>query len=110
MRALAASLMVLSAAAVAAPALAASPSPSPSPRGATIAITCPHTPLWTFATGDVPTRAREPDATLGQRFGFVAARTTLDGFTYYETDIPAVEPGLAGTNYWVVSTCASISR
>ncbi len=100
----------------ASPLAAPSPSPQPPVNGAsppphsTITITCPHTPLWTFATGgDSPTRASEPEVALGQRFGLLRTRTTLDSVTYDETNIAAVEPALAGTNYWVLQSCASVS-
>jgi len=92
--------------------LAASPSPSPGAPAhpATIIVTCPSTPLWTFESGaDVPTGVPDPGVTLGQRFGYRGTRTTLAGVIYYQTDIPAVEPGLAGTHYWVEQRCASVS-
>jgi|SRR5579884_118523 len=88
----------------------APPSPHASATAPRLTITCPRTPLWTFATGaDVPSRAREPDVTLGQRFGYLGSRTTLGGIVYDQTDIVAVEPDLLGTHYWVLRSCASRS-
>ncbi len=98
------------------PVAAPSPSPQPAVNGgspaprSSITITCAHTPLWTFATGgDSPTRAPEPGVSLGQRFGYLGTRTTLEGVIYYQTDIAAVEPSLGGTHYWVEQSCASLS-
>jgi hypothetical protein len=103
--------------------LAAAPSPGPgaSPASSaapaaeaarTLSVVCQHTPLWVFASGnDRPSRAAQPEATLGQRFGLVSGpRTTLSGFGFYETDIVAVEPGLAGQHYWLSQACAIPSR
>lgn len=90
--------------------LAAAPSPTPdaSPAARTLSVVCQHTPLWVFASGnDRPSRAAQPEATLGQRFGLVSGpRTTLSGFQFFETDVVAVEPGLAGQHYWLSQVCA----
>jgi hypothetical protein len=107
----------------ASPASAASPvsatspgssaAPAASPAAArTLSVVCQRTPLWVFASGnDRPSRAAQPEATLGQRFGLVSGpRTTLSGFQFYETDIVAVEPGLAGQHYWLSQACAIPSR
>jgi hypothetical protein len=86
--------------------LAAAPAPAP---GATISVVCGRTPLYVFTSGtDRPMRARTPDVTLGQRFGLVSGpRTTLDGFQFYETNIPVVEPGYpANAHYWINRDCA----
>ncbi|MEA2666413.1 MAG: hypothetical protein QOI11_3357 [Candidatus Eremiobacteraeota bacterium] len=97
--------------------LGASPSPAPSaaPSAAvrTLSVVCERTPLWLFNPGnDRPSRAAEPQATLGQRFALVSGpRTTLSGFTFYETDVVVVEPGFPpGTHYWLSQACAIPSR
>lgn len=92
----------------ASPAPGASPAPSASAAARTLSVVCQRTPLWVFAPGnDRPSRAAQPQATLGQRFGLVSGpRSTLSGFQFYETDIAAVEPGLAGQHYWLSQACA----
>lgn len=98
--------------------LAAAPSPGPTTSPApgapaagtrTLSVVCQRTPLWLFNPGnDRPSRAAEPEATLGQRFGLVSGpRSTLTGFDFYETDVPVVEPGFApGSHYWLSQACA----
>jgi hypothetical protein len=88
--------------------LGASPSPAPSAAPlATLMVVCGHTPLYVFLPGaNRPSRTPEPDATIGERFALVSGpRTTLEGFSYYETDIVTIEPGHRG-HYWLSQTCA----
>ncbi len=90
--------------------LAASPSPAPS---ATVTVTCNRTPFYVFLSGtDRPVRARTGDALLGQRFGLVSGpRTTLEGFQFYETNVPVAEPGYApDAHYWLSRDCAIPSK
>jgi hypothetical protein len=84
----------------------ASPAPSAAPL-ATLMVVCGHTPLYVFLPGaNRPSRTPEPDATIGERFALVSGpRTTLEGFSYYETDVVAIEPGHRG-HYWLSQTCA----
>ena len=93
--------------------LAAAPTPAPAPAASaapkTLSVVCQRTPLYVFVSGtDRPTRARTPDATMGQRFGLVSGpRTTLGSFQFYETDIAVVEPGYpANAHYWISRDCA----
>ena len=94
--------------------LAASPSPAPStPPNATVTVTCNRTPFYVFLSGtDRPVRARTGDALLGQRFGLVSGpRTTLEGFQFYETNVPVTEPGYApDAHYWLNRDCAIPSK
>lgn len=103
-------LALLAAAPSPGPAASGSPAPSASPRaGRTLSVVCEHAPLWLFNPGnDRPSRAAEPQALLGQRFGLVGGpRTTLGGFTFYETDVVVVEPGFPpGSHYWLSQACA----
>ena len=96
--------------------LAASPSPLPSASPApsasaaaarTLQVVCERTPLWIFVPGDDrPRRAEVAAATIGQRFALVSGpRTTLEGNSFYETDVVIVEPGLEG-HYWLNQICA----
>jgi hypothetical protein len=65
--------------------------------------------MWLFNPGnDRPSRAAEPEATLGERFGLVSGpRATLSGFGFYETDVVVVEPGFPpGSHYWLSQACA----
>ena len=91
--------------------LAATPSPAPAPSAParTLSVVCARAPLYVFQHGaNRPTRARTPEATLGQRFGLVSGpRTTLDSIQYYETDIVVVEPGYGShAHYWINRDCA----
>jgi hypothetical protein len=93
--------------------LAATPEPNAPSRAATLTVTCQRAHLYVFLSGqDRPQRAREPDVTLGQRFGLVSGpRTTLESRQYYETDIPVVEPGYGqGAHYWVSRDCAAPTK
>ncbi|HYZ16544.1 MAG TPA: hypothetical protein VE591_09095 [Candidatus Acidoferrum sp.] len=90
--------------------LAASPDPS---HATSLTVTCQHAHLYLFLYDqNRPIRAREPDVTLGQRFGLVRGpRTTLEGQQYYETDIPVVEPGYPqGAHYWISRDCVNPTR
>ena len=91
--------------------LAAAPNPSPAPQY--LDVVCRNTPLYVFQSGsDRPMRAPTPDATMGQRFGYVSGpRTTLTGFEFYETNIVVVEPGYGpNAHYWISRDCAIPSR
>jgi hypothetical protein len=93
----------------ASPGPSAAPAASPAAEAArTLSVVCQRAPLWVFVPGsDRPSRAAQPEVTLGQRFGLVSGpRSTLSGFQFYETDIVAVEPGLAGLHYWLSQACA----
>jgi hypothetical protein len=92
---------------------AATPGPSAAQHAATLTVTCQHAHLYVFLPGqDRPVRARQPDVTLGQRFGLVSGpRTTLESRQYYETDIPVVEPGYPqGAHYWVSQDCVAPTK
>ena len=84
-----------------------SPAPSASPAARTLTVMCRYAHLYVFLPdSNRPNRASQQPVTMGQRFGLVSGpRTTLEGFRYYETDIPVVEPGLHG-HYWLSSDCA----
>jgi hypothetical protein len=93
----------------ASPGPSAAPAASPAAEAArTLSVVCQRAPLWVFVPGsDRPSRAAQPEVTLGQRFGLVSGpRSTLSGLQFYETDIVAVEPGLAGLHYWLSQACA----
>ncbi len=94
--------------------IAASPSPAPSSSpAATVTVTCNRTPFYVFLSGtDRPVRARTGEATLGQRFGLVSGpRTTLEGFQFYETNVPVAEPGYPpDAHYWLNRDCAIPSK
>jgi hypothetical protein len=102
----------------ASPSPAASPVPSASPGAApaagaapgvarTLQVVCERTPLWIFVPGDDrPRRSEAGAALIGQRYALVSGpRTTLEGNSYYETNIVIVEPDLKG-HYWLSQRCA----
>jgi hypothetical protein len=92
------------------PASQAAPKPVAGPE---LSVVCAHTPFYLFVAGsDRPVRAHVAGAALGQRFALVAGpRTTLEGFQYYETGVPVVEPGYPpGAHYWISRDCAVPSR
>lgn len=107
----AAAIVLLAAAPIASRAAEPAPSPAPSASAepATISVVCRSAPLFVFTSGtDRPMRARTPNATMGERFGRVSGpRTTLEGYQFYETNIPVAEPGYpAGAHYWINRDCA----
>jgi hypothetical protein len=87
-----------------------------------VTVTCEHTPWWVFNGADnLPRKASQPQALLGQRFDVIGGlRTTLGGFQYWETSVIVVEPGynvpgyqgpLGGpAHYWLSADCALPDR
>jgi hypothetical protein len=93
--------------------VAASPAPNADTQPTSITITCQATPFYVFPAGqNLAQRISGPSATLGQRFRLLRGpRTTLEGFQYYETDVPANQPGYpTATRAWVRSDCAQPSH
>jgi hypothetical protein len=100
--------LAIAALVAASPSPAASPAPSAPPGTArTLQVVCERTPLWIFAPGDDrPRRSEAGAALIGQRYAFVSGpRVTLEGNSYYETNIVIVEPDLKG-HYWLSQQCA----